>query len=190
MVVIEPGRTDDADAVADCWVTLADGQREFGSHLLATENRETVREAIVRRAVADELLVARNETDEGNSEADELGDNADEIDNDDIDGTNPEDDGEIVGFVTFGVETGRYDLDATRGVVQNVFVVPERRDEGVGSGLLEAAERRLADAGTDVVTLEVMADNDAARRFYRRHGYSSHRVEMEKSVESDTLTKE
>jgi len=35
-----------------------------------------------------------------------------------------------------------------------------------------------------VVALETMADNEAARRFYRRHGYEPHRIELER--ESDT----
>ncbi|NHN59187.1 MULTISPECIES: N-acetyltransferase [Halorussus] len=160
MVSVEPGTPADADEVADQWVELAAEQRAFDSHLLAEENRATVRAAVARSAVADELLVART------------------------------DDGEIVGFVTFGVETGDYVQDATRGVVRNIAVVPARRGEGIGSDLLRTAERRLAEAGADAVALEVMAGNDDARRFYRRHGYAPHRVELEKSVESDTLTKE
>jgi len=167
MVAVEPGRVGDADAVADLWVDLADDQRQYGSHLLAARNRDAIRETVARDAIAGELLVARAAPD-GDAHSDRG----------------------IVGFATFGVESGRYDTDAVRGVVGNVFVVPDRRGEGIGSTLLAAAERRLADAGADVVSLEAMADNDAARRFYRRHGYSPHRVEMEKSVESDTLTKE
>ena len=100
------------------------------------------------------------------------------------------DEGVLVGFVTFDVETGPYAQDATRGVVRNVFVVPGHRDRGVGSALLAAAEAELADRGVDVVRLEVLADNDAAMRFYRRAGYEPHRIEMEKSVESDNHSKE
>lgn len=160
MVAVEPGRVEDADAVADHWVELADTQREYGSHLLAGENREAIRDAFARHAVAGELVVARTE------------------------------DGSIAGFVTFGVESDGYREDVTRGVVENIFVVPDRRGEGIGSDLLAAAERRLAVAGADVLSLEAVADNEAALRFYRRHGYAPHRIELEKSVESDTLTKE
>jgi ribosomal protein S18 acetylase RimI-like enzyme len=74
--------------------------------------------------------------------------------------------------------------------VQNIYVTPNHRGEGIGSELLAEAETRLAEAGADAVSLEVMADNEGARRFYRRHSYGPHRVELEKSVESDTLTKE
>ena len=92
--------------------------------------------------------------------------------------------GELVGFVMFGPETGSYDQDVRRGVIDNLYVVPDRRGEGVGSDLLSAAESRLREEGVDAITLEVMATNERARRFYRRHGYESHRVELEK--QSDT----
>ncbi|WP_137287272.1 GNAT family N-acetyltransferase [Halorussus salinisoli] len=160
MVTIELGSTEDADAAADCWVELAADQRELGSHLLADENHTTIREAFTQSAVADELVVARDDADE------------------------------LVGFVTFGIESNSYEQDATRGLVQNIYVVPDRRDEGIGSDLLRAAEERLVESGADTLALEMMAANDDARRFYRRHGYAPHRIELEKSVESDTLTKE
>jgi ribosomal protein S18 acetylase RimI-like enzyme len=89
-----------------------------------------------------------------------------------------------VGFVMFGPETGSYEQDSDRGVVENIYVVPDRRGEGVGSALLAAAETELTDAGADAVVLEAMTGNEGARRFYRRHGYEPHRVELEK--ESDT----
>lgn len=99
-------------------------------------------------------------------------------------------DPELVGFVTFGPESPAYEEDVERGVIRNLYVRPERRGEGVGSALLDAAEERLADTGAEVVSLEAMADNRAARRFYRRNGYSPHRIEFEKRPESDTDTKD
>ncbi|WP_372480726.1 GNAT family N-acetyltransferase [Halomicrobium sp. HM KBTZ05] len=93
----------------------------------------------------------------------------------------------VVGFVMFTVETGEYRQDRTRGLIRNIYVRPDDRNEGIGTALLEAAESELADRDADRVTLEAMADNDAARRFYRRHGYEPHRVAFEKSTESDTL---
>lgn len=99
-------------------------------------------------------------------------------------------DPEPVGFVMFGPENPTYEEDVERGVVQNLYVRPERRGEGIGSALLDAAEERLADAGAAVVSLEAMADNADARRLYRERGYRPHRVEFEKRLESDTDTKE
>lgn len=97
-------------------------------------------------------------------------------------------DGDIVGFVTFGRESEHYRQDTTRGIVHNIYVAADHRYEGIGSALLAAAERTLASRGVDVVGLQAMATNEAAREFYRANGYDAHRVELEKPVESDTLT--
>ncbi|CCQ36595.1 GNAT family acetyltransferase [Natronomonas moolapensis 8.8.11] len=96
--------------------------------------------------------------------------------------------GTVVGFVTFGVESGRYEQDVTRGTIHNVYVEPSDRGEGIGSALLAAAERELVSLGVGVVTLEAMARNDAARSFYARHGYTPHRIELEKPINDDPLS--
>lgn len=94
-------------------------------------------------------------------------------------------DDDIVGFVQFGVESGAYETDVRKGLVENLFVDPAHRDSGVGSILLDAAESALAADGAEVVVLDVMADNERARRFYHRHGYGPHRITMLKAVETD-----
>jgi len=156
-VTVREPSTGDIDAVVEYWVGLADGQREYGSHLLADENRSAVREAVARRVATDGLRVADS-------------------------------DGDVVGFVTFEVERGPLAMDATRGVVDDLYVRPSFRGEGVGRRLLAAAERRLVADGADVLGIEAMADNGAARRLYEREGYDPHRVAYEKPVgtESDT----
>lgn len=95
---------------------------------------------------------------------------------------------EVLGFASARPATGGYELDVDRGVVENLYVVPDRRDAGVGARLLAAAEEGLLEAGCEVVSLETMADNDGARRFYRRHGYEPHRIELEKRLGTDTDT--
>ena len=94
----------------------------------------------------------------------------------------------VVGFVMFHVEDdsgGR-----RRGVVENLYVRPPYRDRGIGGELLARAERRLVDRGAEFVSLEAMAGNEDARRFYRRHGYDTHRVHLEKPLESDNHSKD
>ncbi|QIO23278.1 GNAT family N-acetyltransferase [Haloarcula sp. JP-L23] len=146
----------DVDAVVDQWVALARDQQTYGSHLLASENRTAIREAVLQRVVADELLVAR--------------------------------DGEtLVGFVMVSMERGRYEQRCTRGLIENIYVRPDYRREGIGSELLSAGEKALAENGATAVALEVMAANESARRFYADHGYAPHRIELEKSTENDTL---
>ncbi len=94
-------------------------------------------------------------------------------------------DEQITGFVMISIEIGRYEQDIDRGTVDNIFVRPESRNTGVGALLLGTAERRLATADVDVVSLEAMAQNNAARRFYEDHGYRSQRVELEKPIDAD-----
>ena len=98
-------------------------------------------------------------------------------------------DGGLAGFVTVDPERGRYAQDTDRGLVTNLYVVPERRREGVGTALLAAAENRLREQGVETAALDVLAANEAARRFYRAAGYSPHRMELEKPLESDTHSK-
>ncbi|MDG5759563.1 GNAT family N-acetyltransferase [Natronococcus sp. A-GB1] len=104
-------------------------------------------------------------------------------------------DGEsIVGFVTYSLERGSLELDATRGLLSNIYVAAAYRDRGVGTALLEAAEDALADRGAEVVILEVLSDNETARRFYEDRAYEPYRVSMRRSLEdrseNDTHSKE
>lgn len=155
---IEPATTGDVDGVTDMWVALAAGQREYGATLRAEANRAAVREWAARSAVTGELLVAR--------------------------APNGEREGEpaLVGFVGFSIERDGYERDGVRGTVSNLYVAPERRGEGVGAALLDAAERALAEMGADRVALEALAANDRAREFYADHGYDRHRVELTKPL--------
>ncbi|SMO61641.1 GNAT family N-acetyltransferase [Halorubrum cibi] len=163
---------DDVDAITDRWVALARGQRRHGSTLLASANRAAVREWVARSVVTGELLVARD-GEKGGGENDGNGGRS----NDGADAEDP-----IVGFVAFSIERDGYERDRTRGVVSNLFVTPERRGEGIGTALLAAAERELADAGADAIALEALADNERARSFYADHGYDLHRVELRKEI--------
>lgn len=97
---------------------------------------------------------------------------------------------ETIGFVMFALDRGSYEMEVTQGIVENIYVIPDYRGEGVGSELLRTAERRLDALGAETVVLEAMATNSDARRFYRRHGYDVHRVKLEKPLESDNHSKE
>lgn len=142
---------DAADDIVDMWVGLADGQRQYGSHVRGTDNRSQIRESILRHIASDRLLAARVD--------------------------------QLCGFVMFAIERGDYEQDVTRGIIENLYVKPDYRNEQVGATLLEAAEAELRSLGVDTIMLSVMADNEDARRFYRRHGYDAHRVEMEKVLD-------
>lgn len=91
-----------------------------------------------------------------------------------------------VGFAAMELERDGYDRDVTRGRVPAIYVRPRDRSAGIGTRLLDRAERELGAAGADVVTLEALAANDRARELYRERGFDSHRVVYEKSIENDT----
>ncbi|MFY4811830.1 GNAT family N-acetyltransferase [Haloarcula sp. AONF1] len=93
----------------------------------------------------------------------------------------------IVGFIMVTIDSGRYEQDETRGIIENIFVKPVHRNQGIGSKLLDTAEELLRQAGADILALEAMADNESARQFYRAQGYAPHRIELEKPTENDTL---
>ena len=158
---VEPATLSEIELLADWWVDLAAEQRAYDSHLFSEANRDLIREAIGRGVVAGTVLVARP-GDDGTATGE-------------LDGP--------LGFVMFSMETGRYRQGVTRGIVDNLYVRPGARNRGVGKRLLDAAEQALREAGAEVVSLDAMAGNEDARRFYRRHGYTPHRIEFEKRLD-------
>jgi GNAT superfamily N-acetyltransferase len=61
--------------------------------------------------------------------------------------------------------------DGPAALLDELYVVPERRGTGIGTGLLRDAEEVARDAGARVVEINVDGVDHAARRFYERHGY-------------------
>jgi GNAT superfamily N-acetyltransferase len=56
--------------------------------------------------------------------------------------------------------------------IDELFVVPSQRGSGIGSKLLNVAESEFRRAGCTNVSLQLSRDNDFARLFYHRHGYT------------------
>lgn len=77
-------------------------------------------------------------------------------------------DGEVVGYVSGGPaeESGVTILGA-------IYVDPDYWGEGIGTALLQEFERDCRDRGDDTIRLHVLADNDIAVSFYRKHGYEA-----------------
>lgn len=72
--------------------------------------------------------------------------------------------GDVIGTVMAG-------YDGHRGWLYTVAVRPTHQRRGIGSALLEEAERRLARAGCTKANLQIRAGNEAVAAFYRTHGY-------------------
>lgn len=64
-------------------------------------------------------------------------------------------------------------FDGPVGLLDELYVVPELRDHGLGTGLLQAAERVVRERGGELLEINVDGDDVDARRFYERHGYTN-----------------
>jgi len=57
--------------------------------------------------------------------------------------------------------------------IQDMFVLPELRERGIGTTLVHAAEQAARDRGWERISLSVSRDgNPTARRLYERLGYT------------------
>ena len=70
-------------------------------------------------------------------------------------------------------------------VVDDFYVRPEARGEGLGKALLAAARRACEGLGARALRVEVGVDNDTARVVYRRAGFEElpDRVLMQVALE-------
>jgi len=93
--------------------------------------------------------------------------------------------GRIVGFCSLTLESGGFERDVVRGVVENVYVESTARGAGLGSALLAAGEQRLVDRGADTIAVETMVADDDVLEFYRDRGYRPQRLTLEKRVETN-----
>jgi ribosomal protein S18 acetylase RimI-like enzyme len=76
------------------------------------------------------------------------------------------DSGEPLGFTT--VFWSWQTLSAGRVAVMNdLFVVPEARKQGVGRALIDECRRRTAERGAAELVWETALDNETAQRLYR-----------------------
>jgi ribosomal protein S18 acetylase RimI-like enzyme len=76
-------------------------------------------------------------------------------------------DGEIIGFVSVGESRDQ----AGVGEVFAIYVLPHAWGTGLGTALIERGEDELRARGFTAATLNVLADNPRARRFYERQGW-------------------
>lgn len=161
-VAIRTATTDDLDSIVTLWSDLVTDQRRHDSHILAAENESAARDVLSRYLVVNDVAVA---------EATETADWSADV---------------IVGFAMYHLEEGLYEMDVTRGVVENIYVVPTARGRGIGSALMERAEEDLRAEGADTVILSVMAANRRALDFYREQGYEEQRIVLERALDEES----
>ena len=82
------------------------------------------------------------------------------------------DNNQIIGYTVGEIEImGRKDQPRKAGHVLNIAVRPEYQGKGVGTMLLDEAEKRFKAKGADIAYLEVRESNENAQRVYRHRGY-------------------
>jgi len=75
----------------------------------------------------------------------------------------------VVGYAVAGQ---REDADADCASLHAIYVHPDHWGAGIGSRLFETVADRLRDRDFEHLHIRVLADNDRARAFYERHGYT------------------
>jgi ribosomal protein S18 acetylase RimI-like enzyme len=89
-------------------------------------------------------------------------------------------DGQRVGFILFGTEEHRF-LPRQTGAIYEVYVVPDRRREGIARACAKQIIKELWSEGPSKIQLEVVEGNTAAAAFWRSLGF-------EKATERFVLT--
>jgi ribosomal protein S18 acetylase RimI-like enzyme len=157
-LTVRAAAIDDTDVVLDHWHALVEGQQDYGEHIHGDANRLRARERLAETIARGGAFVAVTVEDA------------------------------IEGFVTCGIERGYYDCRRVRGQIRALYVAPGHRGTGVGTRLLDTAEKHLLDRGCETILVDVLAANDPAREFYRDHGFSPHRLTLERRPEVETTT--
>lgn len=62
-------------------------------------------------------------------------------------------------------------FDGPVAQLEELYVVPDRRGCGIGTGLVQAARRLVGDRGAPEIHINVDEEDTDARRFYERHGF-------------------
>ncbi len=64
-------------------------------------------------------------------------------------------------------------FDGPVALLDELYVAPGRRGQGIGSALLAAAEQVVRARGGQQLEINVDGEDTDARRFYERHGYTN-----------------
>ncbi|WP_210651116.1 GNAT family N-acetyltransferase [Nocardioides sp. SYSU D00065] len=81
-----------------------------------------------------------------------------------------EDAAEPVGFALVSLRPAIW-FDGPVSQLEELYVVPERRDRGIGTQLLELSRRLVRELGSPEMHINVDEVDEDTRRFYERHGF-------------------
>lgn len=78
---------------------------------------------------------------------------------------------------------GRHDVrPVTRADLESIFVVPDRRSDGVGTALVAGFATWAAERGAEELSVTAYAANERAVAFYARHGFVARSVILSRPI--------
>ena len=83
----------------------------------------------------------------------------------------PDDADMIIGLAVVSLRPNVWE-DGPVALLDELYVLPQSRNRGVGSRLLDEARQRASDSGATLIEINVDAPDVDARRFYERHGFT------------------
>lgn len=93
-------------------------------------------------------------------------------------------DGKVIGYTYSGVEGNDYmSLRGPAGVMYDIVVDPDHRQQGVGRILVDATLEALKSKGAPRVVLSTAERNAAAQRLFDRAGFRRTMIEMTRELE-------
>lgn len=69
-------------------------------------------------------------------------------------------------------------------LIEELIVVGDARNRGVGAGLLEAAVRFAQQRGCAEISVSTLPSNQGALKFYRRHGFTDEALLLERHFQA------
>lgn len=92
-------------------------------------------------------------------------------------------DGEVLGYTYSGIEGVDYmSLRGPAGVMYDIVVDPDHRQQGVGRMLVDATLEALKSKGAPRVVLSTAEKNGAAQRLFDRAGFRRTMIEMTREL--------
>lgn len=90
--------------------------------------------------------------------------------------------GEAIGYATGHIEIDPRRVLTKKGVIEDWFVLPSERGNGVGGLLFEALTERFRTAGCHVLESGTWAFNEGARRAHKALGFTEIEVKFRKRL--------
>jgi ribosomal protein S18 acetylase RimI-like enzyme len=91
----------------------------------------------------------------------------------------------VLGYTYAGIEGFDYmSLRGPAGIVYDIVVDPEEREQGIGTLLLEATIAALKERGAPRVVLSTAEQNEPAQRLFARAGFRRTMIEMTREMDN------